>query len=353
MQPAASDRQGTRQSSVELYTEVELVNTMELKGLGHLYRNGKGAKHVDLAVEQGEVFGFLGPNGAGKTTLIRTLMGFLSPTAGSATILGLDIVKDKKEVLARTGYLASDPALYDSLTGYQNIDFAMQIRGVKDYARLKALAVKLDVDLNQRFRTLSRGTRQKVAILNALAHDPDVLILDEPTTGLDPLVQEAVRSVVLEEKSRGKTVFMSSHDLAEVEAVADRVGIIRDGELVAVNSIENLRSRRMKYVSFEALGDSSEVTHLPGVLGLRQDGRKARFTFSGDIQALVTAMQKCRPVDLSITDPPLEEVFLSFYGQGAPGASVQPDSPPDSADGRRDAAGRKAGATRARGGGQQ
>ncbi len=296
------------------------MNAIELKGLGHLYRNGKGVKHVDLAVEQGEVFGFLGPNGAGKTTLIRTLLGFMSPTAGSATIAGLDIVKNKKEVLARTGYLASDPALYESLTGFQNIDFAMKIRGVKDYTRLKALAEKLGVDLNQRYRTLSRGNKQKVAILNALAHDPDVLILDEPTTGLDPLVQEAVRSVVLEEKSRGKTVFMSSHDLAEVEAVADRVGIIRAGELVAVDSIERLRSRKMKYVAFEALGDSSEVTHLPGVAGLRQDGRKVRFTYTGDIQALVTAMPKCRPVDLSITDPPLEEVFLSFYGQSAPGA---------------------------------
>jgi ABC-2 type transport system ATP-binding protein len=296
---------------------VQRVNAMELKGLGHLYRNGRGVKRVDLQVEQGEVFGFLGPNAAGKTTLIRTLLGFLSPTVGSATVLGLDIVRDKQEVLKRVGYLASDPALYDTLTGYQNLDFAMRIRGCRDYDRLKDLAGKLGVDLGQRFRTLSRGNKQKVAILNALVHDPDLLILDEPTTGLDPLVQEAARSIILGEKSRGKTVFMSSHDLAEVEAVADRVGIIRDGEMVAVDRVENLRRQRMKYVAFEVEHDWSGIASLPGVLDLRQDGRKVRFTYTGKIPALLESLQKWGVVDLSITDPPLEDVFLSFYGQDA------------------------------------
>ena len=291
------------------------MNAMDLKGLGHLYRNGKGVKHVDLQVKQGEVFGFLGPNGAGKTTLIRTLLGFLSPTAGSATILGLDIVRDKQKVLSEVGYLASDPALYDALTGYQNLDFAMKIRGVKDYSRLKDLAEKLGVDLSQRFRILSRGNKQKVAILNAVAHDPDVLILDEPTTGLDPLVQEAVRSLVLDEQKRGKTVFMSSHDLAEVEAVADRVAIIRDGELVALDNVDNLRRQRMKYVSFEVQHDWSGISSLPGVQGVRQDGRKVRFTYTGPIPALLTSLQNWGIVDLSISDPPLEDVFLSFYGR--------------------------------------
>lgn len=291
------------------------MNAMDLKGLGHLYRNGKGVKHVDLQVKQGEVFGFLGPNGAGKTTLIRTLLGFLSPTAGSATILGLDIVRDKQKVLSKVGYLASDPALYDALTGYQNLDFAMKIRGVKDYSRLKDLAEKLGVDLSQRFRILSRGNKQKVAILNAVAHDPDILILDEPTTGLDPLVQEAVRSLVLDEQKRGKTVFMSSHDLAEVEAVADRVAIIRDGELVALDNVDNLRRQRMKYVSFEVQHDWSGISSLPGVQGVRQDGRKVRFTYTGPIPALLTSLQNWGIVDLSISDPPLEDVFLSFYGR--------------------------------------
>ncbi len=295
------------------------MNAMELTGLGHLYRNGKGVKHVDLQVEQGEVFGFLGPNGAGKTTLIRTLLGFLSPTAGSGTILGFDIVRDKMQVLKNVGYLASDPALYDALTGYQNLDFAMGVRGSKDYDRLKELAEKLEVGLDQRFKTLSRGNKQKVAILNALVHDPDLLILDEPTTGLDPLVQEAVRSIVLGEKSRGKTVFMSSHDLAEVEAVADRVGIIRDGEMVAVDHVENLRKQRMKYVSFEVEHDWSGIASLPGVLGLRQDGRKVRFTYTGRIPQLLESLQRWGVVDLSITDPPLEDVFLSFYGRNGAG----------------------------------
>jgi len=291
------------------------VKAMDLRGLGHLYKNGKGVKHVDLQVEQGEVFGFLGPNGAGKTTLIRTLLGFLSPTAGSATILGMDIVREKQKVLSRVGYLASEPALYDALTGAENLEFAMRVRGVKDLGRMKELAAKLDVNLNQRYRTLSRGNKQKVAILNALAHDPDLLILDEPTTGLDPLIQETVRSLVLEERDRGKTVFMSSHDLAEVEAVADRVGIIRDGELVAVDNVDNLRKQRMKYVSFEVQKDWSGLASLTGVKDLRQDGRKVRFTYTGDILPLLESLKSWGIVDLSISDPPLEDVFLSFYGR--------------------------------------
>lgn len=297
------------------------MDAMDLKGLGHLYRNGRGVKHVDLKVKQGEVFGFLGPNGAGKTTLIRTLLGFLSPTAGSATILGMDIVRDKLRMLSRIGYLPGDPALYD-MTGFQNIDFAMRIRGVKDYARLRRLADELGVDLNARYKILSRGNKQKVAILNSVAHDPDILILDEPTSGLDPLVQEAVRSLVLDERKRGKTVFMSSHDLAEVEAVADRVGIIRDGEMVAVDNIDNLRSRKMKYVSFE-VRDWSEIASLPGVQGLRQDGRKIRFTYTGSIQALLDKLKDSGVMDLSISDPPLEEVFLSFYGVGGKGGAAK------------------------------
>lgn len=291
------------------------MNTMDLKGLGHLYKNGKGVKSVDLQVRQGEVFGFLGPNGAGKTTLIRTLLGFLSPTAGGATVLGLDIVRDKQRVLSKVGYLASEPALYDALTGYQNLDFAMRVRGAKDYSRIKDLAAKLDVNLNERYRTLSRGNRQKVAIINAVAHDPELLILDEPTTGLDPLIQEAVRSLVLDEQKRGRTVFMSSHDLAEVEAVADRVAIIRDGELVAVDNVDNLRKQRMKYVSFEVQKDWSGLSALTGVKDVRQDGRKVRFTYTGGIPSLLDSLKSWGIVDLSISDPPLEDVFLSFYGR--------------------------------------
>lgn len=290
------------------------MHAMDLRGLGHLYRNGKGVKRVDLQVEEGEVFGFLGPNGAGKTTLIRTLLGFLSPTTGSATVLGLDIVGDKQEVLSKVGYLASEPALYGALTAYQNLDFAMSIRGAKDYSRMKELAARLDINLNQRYQTLSRGNKQKVAILNAVSHDPDLLILDEPTTGLDPLIQEEVRSLVLDERKRGKTVFMSSHDLAEVEALADRVAIIRDGELVAVDKVDNLRKQRMKYVSFETGRSWSGIASLAGVKDLRQDGRKVRLTYTGEIPALLGALHNCEVVDLSISDPPLEDVFLSFYG---------------------------------------
>jgi len=295
------------------------VNAIELQGLGHLYRNGRGVRGVDLSVREGEIFGFLGPNGAGKTTLIRTMLGFLSPTSGSGRVLGLDIVRDSRELRASVGHLPSEPALYDFLSGYDNIEFALQVRGVRDRTRVHELADRLEVNLKQRYKTLSRGNRQKVAIIAALAHDPRLLIFDEPTTGLDPLVQDTVRAIIREEQSRGVTVFMSSHDLAEVEALSDRVGIIRDGILVAVDEVERLRQRRMKHIALQATGELPDLASLPGVRDLRRDGRRIRFTYTGDLAAILEPLLRSGLADLTVTDPPLEEVFLSFYGQNGRG----------------------------------
>jgi len=286
---------------------------IEIQGLTKLYRNGRGVKNVSLSVANGEVFGFLGPNGAGKTTLIRTVLGFLSPAAGKVEILGTDAIRRSRDVRRRLGYLPSDPALYDFLTGKQNIDFALAVRGLRSGDWVKALCDRLDVDLSRRLKSLSRGNKQKVAIVAALAHDPDVLILDEPTSGLDPLIQEAFANLIKEERSRGKTVFMSSHVLSEVETLCDRVGVIREGEIVAIDNVENLKKQRVKHVTCTFKDAAANVAGMAGVRDLQADGLRLRFTYSGGLDALVAKLSQHALADLTVADPPLEEVFRAFY----------------------------------------
>jgi ABC-2 type transport system ATP-binding protein len=292
------------------------MHALRTDGLTHLYGNGRGIRSVSLEVNQGEIFGFLGPNGAGKTTLIRTVMGFLRPQAGRIDVLGLDAVARSREVRRRVGYLPSDPALYDFLTGQQHVEFALAVRGVKDRSRVKALVERLDVDMKRRLKTLSRGNKQKVAIVVALAHDPELLILDEPTSGLDPLVQEAFHALIRDEKARGKTIFMSSHVLSEVEALCDRVGIIRDGQVVAVSGVEQLKKQRVKYVTCTFNGEVPDLSRLPGVQEWKSDGNRVSFVLSGNLDTLVGELARHSLADLTVTDPPLEEVFRAFYEGG-------------------------------------
>jgi len=292
------------------------VHAIQVNGLTRLYRNGRGIREIHLTVNRGEVFGFLGPNGAGKTTLIRTLLGFLRPQSGQAYVLGHDAIRQSRAVRARVGYLPSDPALYDFLTGKQNVEFSLAVRRVKDRSRVRLLADWLEVDLDRRLKSLSRGNKQKVALLIALAHDPELLILDEPTSGLDPLVQEVFAQIIRAERARGKTVFMSSHVLSEVEALCDRVGIIRDGQIVTVDQVEHLRKQRLKRVTADFRAAAPDLAAVPGVRDLRLDGSRARFTFHGPMASLVGALAGHDLVDLTVSDPPLEEVFRAFYERG-------------------------------------
>jgi ABC-2 type transport system ATP-binding protein len=288
------------------------------EGLTRLYSNGRGIREVHLQVAEGEIFGFLGPNGAGKTTLIRTVLGFLRPQAGRVSVFGIDAVGRSREVRRRVGYLPSDPSLYDFLTGRQHLDFVCAVRGTRRDGRIRMLADRLEVNLSARLRTLSRGNRQKVALLLAMAHDPDLLIFDEPTSGLDPLVQEQVVSLLREERSRGKTVFMSSHVLSEVEALCDRIAIIRDGRIVAVDSVEQMKKQRVKHIAVEFADDPPDLSGLPGVTGWQAEGRRVRFTLAGQLDPLLAALAGGSVLDLTVTDPPLEEVFRAFYEGGQP-----------------------------------
>ncbi len=291
---------------------------IEANGLAKVYRGGHGLLGLDLTIEAGEIFGFLGPNGAGKTTTLRTLLGLVYPTAGTATVMGHDVVRDSLGVRAITGYLAGDPALYPGMTGRQHLDLALGVRGRTDRSRARLVEERLGVDMGRRVGQLSRGNRQKVGILLALAHDPAVLLLDEPTGALDPPSQDAFHALIREERGRGKTVVFSSHVLPEVEAISDRVGILREGRLVATDALAELRSTRARRVTARYGGDPPALDAVAGVTDVRHEDGRLRLRVTGDLGPLLRALAESPPSDLTIEDPSLEEAFRAYYGEAAP-----------------------------------
>lgn len=296
------------------------MTAIELQDLRKEYRNGRGIHGLSLQVDQGEVFGFLGPNGAGKSTTIRTLLGLLTPDSGRGAVMGHDIVTDGLAVRRETGYVPSENTLFLNMTGDENLRFALELRQCRSgMGRGREIAKLLDVDLKAELRSLSHGQRQKVAIVVALAHDPSVVILDEPTTGLDPLIQDVFFSLIKEEQARGKTVFMSSHVLSEVENLCQRVAIIRDGLLVEVNRIEALRQNRVKRVSLTFHGAPPDVARWPGVSEVAADGGRVKLAYHGPVNLLLRALAEQDIVDMTVNDPSLEEVFLAFYGRNGKG----------------------------------
>lgn len=292
------------------------VPAIECDGLSKIYRGGRGLHDLDLTVEGGEIFGFLGPNGAGKTTTIRTLMGFLHPTSGSARILGLDIEKESLAIRQRVGNLPDNFAFDERMTGEAALHFFARIRGIGDISYALELAKKFDADLKTRISRLSRGNRQKVALLLTMFFDPELLIFDEPTNGLDPLMQEAFLVLVDEWKARGRTVFVSSHDLSEVERMCDRVGFIRDGRLAATETVSELMRRSIREVSvtFDDQVDPTQFARIPGVSDLHSDGMQISFRVSENIDLVVKELARHRVVDVGITHPTLDEIFLTYYG---------------------------------------
>ena len=290
------------------------MTVIKVEDLCKQYPNGRGIHGISLSVEEREIFGFLGPNGAGKSTTIRTLMGFLHPDSGRASILGHDVVRDGLGVRREVGYLPSDFAMYSELSGEQNIGFSLQVRGRPERMEwARQLAKRLEVDLTPRIRTLSHGQKQKVAIVGALAHDPQVLILDEPTIGLDPLAQEDFRSLLREQVAGGKTVFMSSHVLSEVEQLCDRIAIISDGRIVTTDTVTGLKKQRLKRVSVEFAGAVPALAGVAGITELKQDGRRAHFTVTGSLDPLLAVLAGGHIIDLTVQDPSLEEIFRTFY----------------------------------------
>jgi ABC-2 type transport system ATP-binding protein len=288
---------------------------IEADRLTKRYGKARGIAELSLTVERAEVFGFLGPNGAGKTTTIRTLLDLLHPTSGSARLFGLDSRRHSRAIRARRGNLPGEFAYDERLTGSDVLRTFAALRGVRDLRGAKVLAERFEADLSRRLGELSRGNRQKIGLILALFHDPELLILDEPTAGLDPLMQEEFLAVVAEQRERGTTVFISSHDLDEVQRACDRVGIVRDGHLIDVEDVARMRERAYRDVSvrFATPVDPTELSALPGVTELRADGERLDFRVAGDLDAVVKVAARHEVRDLEITQPTLEELFLTYY----------------------------------------
>jgi ABC-2 type transport system ATP-binding protein len=286
--------------------------------LTKFYGQHRGIIEVDLEVQEGEAFGFLGPNGAGKTTMIRTLLDHIRPTSGKASIFGIDTTVDPVAIHRRLGYLPGEFALYDKLTGGQTIEYFANLRGGVDPLYQQDLMARLDIDPSRKFKELSKGNKQKIGLIVALQHRPDLLILDEPTSGLDPLVQQTFYQVIREAKAEGRTIFLSSHILGEVEKTCDRVAIIRDGRLVRVDRVEALRDLAHHQVELRFAGEVpvGAFAALPGVSDVIADDHLLRMRVSGSITPVVREAANYELLDFVSREPSLEETFLAEYGRG-------------------------------------
>ncbi len=295
-----------------------MAPVIETRELTKRYGSARGIDRISMQVEAGEVFGFLGPNGAGKTTTIRTLLDFLHPTSGWARLFGLDTRRESAEIHARLGNLPGDFAYDPKLSGAEILSFFAELRGIRGLGRARELAERFDADLERPLGELSRGNRQKIGLIQAAFHEPELLMLDEPTSGLDPLRQEEFIRFVAEERERGRAVFISSHELDEVERTCDRAGIIRSGRLVAVEDVAQITGRSYRHVAIEFAGpfDVAEFRRIPGVSELERNGKRVSFRAEGDLDRVVKAAARHTVADIELTRPTLEEAFLAYYGHG-------------------------------------
>jgi ABC-2 type transport system ATP-binding protein len=291
---------------------------IELTDLSKMYGPRRGLSGLSLTVERGEVFGYLGPNGAGKSTTVRLMLDLIRPTSGSATVLGLDPRAQAVELHRRVGYLAGDFVVDARQTAGECLAFLGALRGGVPGRRVMDLADRLDLDLTARVRSLSKGNRQKVGLVQAFMHRPELLILDEPTSGLDPLVQQTFLGLVEEARAAGQTVFMSSHILSEVEAVADRVAIIREGTLVVVDTVADLRSRSRAQVriAFVDPVGPEEFADLPGVVDVVVDGGVLTCRLEGSPDGLIKVAARHTVTELRAEPADLEALFHAYYSDG-------------------------------------
>ena len=296
---------------------------IETRGLSKTYGRGTHALvELDLEVLPGEVFGYLGPNGAGKSTTIRLLAGLIRPTSGRAALLGMDVRADGVAARRAIGYLPGDLRLADRLTGHEQLESLARLRGSVDGALRDELCARLDVQVDRPIRQLSKGNRQKIGLVQAFMHRPQVVILDEPTAGLDPLLQSEVRAILRETAADGRTVFLSSHSLDEVQHVADRVGVLRAGRLVDVDTVERMRERSLRHVTiaFADDFDDARLERIEGVHITRVEGRSVHLSAPETaMDALVKALAASTVVDLVSQPADLEEIFLELYRDGADG----------------------------------
>ncbi len=291
------------------------ASTIHTSHLTKSYGKARGIVDLDLAVRPGEVFGYLGPNGAGKTTTIRTLLDFIRPNTGSATVFGLDTHRESLAIRSRVGYLPGELSLYEGMTGREFLRYMANLRGGVAWSGVEALAERLAANLAQPIRILSHGNKQKLGLIQAFMHQPELLILDEPTQGLDPLVQHEFYRLIAETRAAGRTVFLSSHVLPEVERTCDRVGIIREGVLVAVEDVASLKAKALRRleIRFASPPPLAAFEGLPGVRDLRIENSSLHSQVAGSLDAMIKAAARFEVLDLVSTEPSLEEIFLTYY----------------------------------------
>jgi ABC-2 type transport system ATP-binding protein len=292
---------------------------IETEKLTKWYGKSRGIIEVDLNVEAGEVFGFLGPNGAGKTTTIRTMLDLIRPTSGRVLVFGIESNADPVAIHRRVGYIPGEFALYDRLTGKQTLEYFANLRGGVDKEYQASLIERFELDPSRRFREYSKGNKQKVGVIIALQHRPELLVLDEPTAGLDPLVQQTFFHTLRETVADGSTVFLSSHILSEIEKSCDRVAIIREGRIVKLDTVEGLRDLAHHQVELRFAGPvpTAAFEALPGVSDLVADDHVLRMRVAGAITPVVQAAARYELLDFVSREPSLEETFLAQYGREA------------------------------------
>lgn len=290
---------------------------IETFGLGKRYNRADdfALRKLNISIMRGEVYGFLGPNGAGKSTTIRLLMNFIQPTEGHARILGMDIVGDSVEIKKSIGYLPGEIALYPNMTGRQFLNYMADLQPPKRAGYVKELARLFEVPLSRKINALSKGNRQKVAVIQALASQPEILILDEPTSGLDPLMQEVFYEQVRAAKSRGTTIFFSSHDLSEVQKICDKVGFIRSGELIAEQTIGQLSQRAVQtyHLSFAEDSPLADLRRLKSIKVTANTPHHVTVKVKGDLRPLFNVLARCKVNSIDREAIDLEEEFLRYY----------------------------------------
>jgi len=288
---------------------------IRIEGLVKDYGAVHAVRGIDLEVRRGEVFGFLGPNGAGKTTTIRCLLDLLRPTAGRLEVLGLDPRWDSLALRSRVAYMPGELRLPERMTGAGLVAAVSRLRGGLDTRRRDSLAARLDLDLSRRLRDLSSGNRRKVALLLAFVADAELLVLDEPTNGLDPLIQREFLALVREERERGRTIFLSSHVLSEVQRAADRVAVLRQGTLIAVGGVDELRRRARQRVEvwFDGPAPTAELAALPDLVDQHTEDHRFTALLAGSIEPLLAVLVRHHIVSLLVEEPDLEEAFIDLY----------------------------------------
>lgn len=290
------------------------MEAIRIENLSKYYGKSRGIEQISMSVKEGDFFGFIGPNGAGKSTTIRTLLGFIAPTGGSAEVLGYDIVKEKENILSNIGYLPSEAVFYSGMKVKDVLKLSADLHK-KDCKKVaEELCQRLQLDTTKKVEELSFGNRKKVAIVCALQHEPKLLILDEPTSGLDPLMQKEFFDILQERNEAGVTIFLSSHILSEIQRYCTKAAIIRNGRVIACDSVEKLSENNTKRVS--VVGDI-DIASLEGVKDLQKEDNTWNFLYGGEIDALLSVLTKGKVKDISIAEPDLEEIFMHYYeGRG-------------------------------------